>query len=231
MAIALRDRASKEANATLHRLLDHQKTKLGVGRVEPEQFFPVDAKAIVQLLGWTLEQVSSVGHAANGDPLAAKCVKAEKKILLLSTLPDDAKRFTLAHELAHVCLHTNIPDCNGGNNLPRVLSMLSASKRHQGTEYSDIEREAEVYARELLMPERAIRRHFHHLFSTDQLRASSALAAKFAPRSHKTWPINPRAVADEIANWTTTSRPSMTQFFGVSTRAMAGRLLGLHLIY
>jgi Zn-dependent peptidase ImmA (M78 family) len=233
MVASVNDKARSEAKGTLHLLLDDRKSSLGLDaqtRVEPEQFFPVDTKRIIQILGWSLEQVSMVGHSASGEPLLAKCVTAEKKIMLLNTLTEEVKRFTLAHEIGHVVLHTDIPECNGGN-LPRMLSMLSAAKRKRGVEYSNIEREAEVYARELVMPQKAVRLHFRKLFGVDQFRAGSGFAAKFAPRPNQQHSVNFRSVAEEGTKWRNSSVPSLTEFFGVSARALAGRLIGLNLVY
>jgi hypothetical protein len=227
------DRVQKKVNMVLHQLLDHQKSVFGLtpeDRLAPEQFFPVDPRVLTQLLGWTVETVSMVGHTTSLEELTAKCIKDKKKIILLSSLSEEAKRYTLAHELGHVLLHTETPDCNAGVR-PRVISMLSASDRKSRTEYSDIEREAEIFARELLMPERAVRRHFCQLFAIDRIRTSSPDARKFAPDAHDQKIVERREVASVIAGWKNSSAPSLVEFFGVSRKAMANRLIGLYLVY
>jgi Zn-dependent peptidase ImmA (M78 family) len=232
MSIAVRQRAKQAAEDTLYRLLDYHKSNLRSPeqRIEAEQFFPVNTRALVQLLGWTLEQVSMVGYASSGEPLAAKCIRGEKKIILLSTLADEQKQFSLAHELGHVLLHAEIPDCNAGS-LPRVLSMLAASKKKRTEDFSEIEREAEVFARELLMPERAVRRQFRTLFGVDRLRAASGSTARFAPRSHRQHSVDVRDVAQELAKWANPGARSLAQFFGVGSKAISSRLIGLSLVY
>lgn len=233
MAATAQGRAQKVAHTTLHLLLDHLKFTLGRAaedRVEPEDFFPVDTRLLVDLVGWTLEEVTMVGYTSWGEPLAARSIRAETIIMLLSSLSEEAKRFSLAHELGHVLLHTEIPDCNAGN-VPRMLSMLHVSDKKRKVEYSGIEREAEIFARELLMPERAVRRHFRQLFSVDQFRASSELGEKLAPRANRNSPGNRRDVAEEIAKWSNSSTISLADFFGVSRRAMSSRLTGLYFVY
>lgn len=232
MTVTVEERVKSEATAGLHRLLVHYKSLGAAGqqRVEPDHFFPIDTRLLIELSGWTVDEVAMVGYSSRWEGLAAKCVMDEKRILLLRTLPDAAKRFTLAHELGHLVLHRQIPDCNCGGHFPRVLSMLSTSRMAR-LEYPDSEREAEVYARELLMPGRAVRRHFHQLFGVDRLRASSGLAAKFAPRARQTRPLNLRAAAEEIAQWSDSPLSSLVDFFGVSSRAMSSRLIGLYLVY
>lgn len=233
MAATVQGRAQKEAYETLLLLLDHHKSKLGLAgedRLDPEEFFPVDTRLLVDLVEWTLQEVTMVGHTSWGEPLIARSIRAKTVIMLLSSLSEESKRYTLAHELGHVLLHTEIPDCNAGH-LPRVLSMLSASDRKRKVQYSDIEKEAEIFARELLMPERAVRRHFRKLFGVDQLHASSGVARKFAPHAQQDRSVKLRATAKEFAKWSNSSGLSLAEFFGVSPRAMSNRLIGLYLVY
>jgi hypothetical protein len=232
MAAAAMDKAKTAANEMLHRLLDLRKIELGITeqqRVEPEQFFPVEPRVLLREIGWTLDQVDMVGHTSSGEEILAKCIKAEKRILVLGSLLDDVKRFTIAHELGHVRLHTDIPECNGGS-LPRVQSMRSAAKKDRRDDFPVIEREAEVFARELLMPEKAVRHHFLKLFGLAQLRAASSASARFAPRAHKNRTKNVRDVAQEISKWASPSARSIADFFGVSPKSMSSRLLGLSLV-
>ena len=233
MVMASHGRLYEEVNRLLHQLLEHRKSQLGLGpqdRLEPEQFFPVDIQLLLGLSGWTVTSVSMVGHTSSLEELGAKSIRAENTIMVSTALQEDAKRYTLAHELAHVVLHDQIPDCYAGNR-PRMLSMLDASKRKRWMQYSDIEMEAEAFARELLMPERAVRRHFRKVFGVDRFRISSHYAQEYAPRAHKTQPVDPRAVADETARRSTSSAASMVEFFGVSPRAMRRRLVELRLVY
>jgi hypothetical protein len=109
--------------------------------------------------------------------------------------------------------------------------MRSASNRREGIEFSAIEREAEVFARELLMPERAVRRQFRLLFGVEQLRAGSALAAKYIPAARGGRSQDLRALASQIAGWSNSEQLSIASFFGVSVRSMSSRLIGLSLVY
>jgi Zn-dependent peptidase ImmA (M78 family) len=233
MTTAFQNRATREADVALHRLLQDKKDARSLGsnqRIEPEEFFPVEPRRLIELAGWTISSVATVGYTTAGEPLAAKCTGDEKTIWILRTLSPEAARYTLAHELGHVLMHTEIPDCDAGRR-PRVLSMLGASKRKNSLQYSETEREAEIFARELLMPERAVRRHFRELFALDQLRAGSALVSSFAnlPRSSE---MDLRLVARELSQFDRrSSMHSLCKFFGVSTAAIASRLVGLHLVY
>lgn len=223
-------KAIAAADEMLHRLLDRRKTELGLQKVDPEQFFPVEPRGLLDSIGWTVEQVAMVGFTSTGEEILAKCIKANKTILVLGTLADDVKRYTVAHELGHVLLHTDIPDCNGGS-LPRVQSMRAAAKKDRRDDFPAIEREAEIFARELLMPERAVRRHFAKLFGVDQLRAASPTTAKYLPQRQSKRVKDVREVAQEIARWTGPSGTSLAHFFGVSAKSMSSRLVGFSLVF
>ncbi len=221
-------RAQDEATATLHQLLDYRKSQMGIGaqeRIEPEDFFPVNPKLILkEILQWDVQAVAMVGHEPTGEEMIAKCIKEERRILLRSGLSDAVARYTLAHELAHVRLHSA--------NHPRSITMLDTSQRDRAVTPSDIEREAEVFARELLMPAKAVRLHFMRLFGISKMRAASDIAARFAPHAHEERPVDVRVTAREIAECHgSRATPSLVEFFGVSTKSMASRLMGLYLVY
>lgn len=236
--------ANQQARAMLHRFLEHRRSELAIDaaqRILPSQFFPVDVRVLIQLAGWKVEQVSMVGHTSTYEPVAARCSKPEKTITLLSTLPDEVKRYTLAHELGHALLHAEIPDCNGGS-LPRVMSMLSASSRGRGNDFGPLEREAEIFARELLMPEKAVRHHFRQLFRVDKIDASSGFAAQFAQaprdkgRGRSSFGVENarkqrKEVAEALATWRGSPDACLAEFFGVSRAAMASRLIGFQLVF
>src|SRR5258706_8217383 len=197
MSTTIYNRAKQEAESALHRLLKEMKDSTSLGeqqRIDPERFFPVEPRRLIELNGWTVSSVAMVGHTTTGEELAAKCNNDEKKIFVLRTLSPEVTRYTLAHELGHALLHTDIPDCNGGQRA-RVMSMLNASKRKNALQYSETEKEAEIFARELLMPERAVRRKFRELFGTDQLRVGSTVINKFAPKVHRDSQMDLRLVA------------------------------------
>lgn len=226
-------RAKQEANSALHRLLQDKKVQRGLDveqRVEPEEFFPVEPQRLIELQGWTISSVAMVGHTTTGEEVAAKCDANEKKITILCTLSPEAARYTLAHELGHVLMHGDIPNCDGGRR-PRVLSMLGASKRNNAVQYSETEREAEIFARELLMPERALRRQFRALFGADELRAGAASTRRFAPNADSSANNDLRAFARDLAKYDHGSGRSLCEFFGVSASAIASRLIGLQLVY
>jgi len=236
MTSTTHDKVKTAAYQTLHRLLGYLKAKRGLGpkKVLPlEDFFPVDVRLLVKLSGWSVDEVGMVGYTPSNEQILAKCVKAEKRIVLLANQPKERKRYTLAHELGHILLHTAIPECNGGSSkaLYRVVSTLPSSRSRPQDEYSRIEREAEVYAREILMPERAVKRHFAKAIGKPHIRAASAVAITFAPLAHRASPVDPRAAADEIATYSASHGVlSLATFFGVSVSSMAIRLNELSLV-
>jgi len=87
-------------------------------------------------------------RVAPGLPVSGMLVPAERLVLVDGAEPSDRRRFTLAHEVAHWVLH-----CASPASAPPVL----CRQVHAGGGRDVREREANVFAADLLMPEDAVR--------------------------------------------------------------------------
>lgn len=139
---------------------------------------PIDVDSIVEMIGADLvfddfEDPTVLGAAIQMGGRERHIIK------IASSLADDLEleprfRFTVAHELGHVCLHFPlVPLLNGQINLldsdyyqaqPIVLCRESGQEdkeaRYERTNYDWLEWQANVFAANLLMPEPLIRKHF-----------------------------------------------------------------------
>jgi Zn-dependent peptidase ImmA (M78 family) len=108
---------------------------------------PVRVEAIAEdLLGLHVEEVEL-------DGISGLLYPPQRRILLNASDPEARRRFTLAHELGHwVC------QCADPASAPKVLCRTEVVGLDP--EARALEREANVFAAELLMPEPAVRGTF-----------------------------------------------------------------------
>ncbi len=85
-----------------------------------------------------------------------------KRIAVARSLSLGVRRFTAAHELAHYDLHANEQQV-----LFRDLPVSGAERSFRNRPI--IEKEADAYAAELLMPEKLLCKEFHWYFGTESL--------------------------------------------------------------
>jgi len=108
---------------------------------------PVPVEAIAEdLLGLAVAERHDLA-------VSGMLLPAERKIFVNSKDVPARRRFTLAHEVGHwVC------QCLEGKGVPVMCRAEDVSERTDRT----LEREANVFAAELLMPEPAVRAEFAH---------------------------------------------------------------------
>jgi len=134
----------------------------------------------------------------------------------------------VAHELGHVLLH--------GEESVEVLgrTRLLSSRRIERRAASSpvpleqrLEREANVFATALLMPDKAVRNRFIEVFGVDRLLIGSERLPASSQRARRTMM---EAAKDLAGKQGKDSERSMADFFGVSIEAMATRLCELRLV-
>jgi hypothetical protein len=105
---------------------------------------PVPVESIAEdLLGLSVEEVEL--------DVSGMLVPAERRILVNASESEPRRRFTIAHELGHwVC------QCLEGTSAPVYCRPKDVSRAADRA----LEREANVFAAELLMPEDAVREEF-----------------------------------------------------------------------
>jgi Zn-dependent peptidase ImmA (M78 family) len=169
--------------------------------------------------------VAGLGFADFGRrSVQGKCLFEDKKILIDSTAPEGARRFSLAHEIGHAVLHRNVrgSSCGGPPLLNRTRSVQRGKVKDLEARIPQIELEADVFAAELLMPEKAVRRQFERIFSVDRLWIGTRTSR----------PLNLKEFSESVASQKPSDGfSSLTEFFDVSRQAMARRLRELRLVY
>src|SRR5579863_1485959 len=119
---------------------------------------PVD-KIARDLLGLSLEEPEEIlfAHSEDKYEVAGFLDRGERRIVVAQKFRPEWRRFTLAHEVAHWILH---PKITHHRDRP-----LTGGERANQTRPHD-EQEADVFASELLMPEKALRRKFTAAFGS-----------------------------------------------------------------
>ncbi len=117
---------------------------------------PVDVIAC-KLLDLTLEEPEEMrfGHEFEQYEVAGFLDRAERRIVIAQKFPLEWRRFTMAHEIAHWMLH---PDVTSHRD-----RALCGGERANGRRPLQ-EQEADVFAAELLMPTKALKRRFIDAF-------------------------------------------------------------------
>ncbi len=228
------DRVRAAAHDSLLKL--YQSMRADGEATGPESFFPVRLERVVQLMGWELEVVSGLGTVgAQRFEQLGRCVPGEKRIYLATDVASGSNelRFTLAHEIGHAALgHAALPCSSGG---PQQAFRVKPARRAEafGDEGWRTEAQANRFAAELLMPEKAVRKQFATVFERPTVWVGSAAAARILPSS---FAQRQDLKLDEMAGFFAKFRRaeadcSLAGFFGVSLSAMGRRLIELRLIY
>ena len=218
------------ARDLLQKLYD---SRTGMDRKGPplEEVFPVDLHGIVRaILNWDVEYVDGVGYTPDHKPRIGCCNHTERKISIDAKTHPQVQRYTLAHEIGHAMLHPIAPICGAPISDAPVVQL-----RSREPEVWKTEREAEVFAKELLMPEKAVRRQFRIVVGCDRIHAASSKWRQIVGH-----PIAPNegisAKAERLARFQPevssgdTRLKSLVDCFGVSARSMAIRMLELGLV-
>ena len=207
--------------------LYHKETELIGRKLSGEEFFPVDLKKLTQLLlpEWQILEKADLLHGDVSNPISGKA-DFEQMIIYLDAVSEPRRNFTDAHELGHVFLK------HGGCQLrvdpgPRSILRPDQLEPPDANEVRR-EKEANAFATELLMPERAVLGEFRKRFQVDKLWIKSAHAQLVLNTIYN-------MAADAATKLATSRYPnnsrSLADFFGVSTSAMRIRLLELGLVY
>jgi len=206
--------------------------------LHPDDFFPVDIQKIISsVMKWKLEIVSDIGCDNYGQNLRGHCNYDEKRIRISTEgINPGEKVFTVAHEIGHAILHKNAcciaPGSARKRAIRRVDKIMTSDKERR------MEREANLFAAEILMPEKAVRDHFIKIFGRKELWIGSMkaqnISADFIKKSKNTGkiPKNAKDFSPFFAEYKEKkSNPSLREFFGVSSAAISRRLLDLGLLY
>jgi IrrE N-terminal-like domain len=195
---------------------------------------PIDPRLIAtEVLGLFYEEPYEIGvlPAQNSRlvEVAGMVERAAKRITVASKLQPTVRRFTGAHEIAHWLIHANRGDLRENPTTDEAVRSQFRS-RH--------EREADLFAADLLMPPKAIEETFSRLFGApvDGNRIDDNQAFCLTGEKVSAWQMmkltrddRAKLIAEAIS--LTFKQPrSLSEIFGVSASAMAYQLLDLELV-
>jgi len=219
-------RPVNEARKALQLLFEFQCKRSG--RPSFEQFYPVNLDNLAEILGWRIERVDMMGHSESLDPVDARTDFQEKIIMIGigEKIPQGRVNFTLAHELGHILLH-------GEKGLKALLRIRPFRDKQPGAfPRRPLEVEADRFAAELLMPERAVKHRFDQTFGYKEIHVDSSNARQILSQTKSKSEVRTsRSLAKSCAVFKPAPElPSLVTFFDVSPEAMANRLLELRLV-
>jgi Zn-dependent peptidase ImmA (M78 family) len=225
---------AREVLSRLYRIYYEENGKY----LSPDQFFPVNLNKIISsVMGWELECVSDVGHDRYGQRLRGHCDHKDRLIRIASQDIHPGERvFTIAHEIGHAMLNEHAPCIQTVHArkrvTPRIANTTLTNKERK------IEREADIFAVELLLPEKAVRDCFFRIFGKKKIWLGSPKAQKVirdfctASRTSLFASYSAKDIAPCFVDYKKSGiQQSLREFFGVSRSAMSLRLLELNLLY
>ena len=167
------------------------------------------------LLSWEIAEVDGTGYTVANECTHGRCDPVTRTISVDLKLSEPVKRFTIAHELGHVLLHED------------VMQLRIAPSRRRVTldpEEKLIEKQADIFAANLLMPKWAIKRVLRELLGAETLPPHSSKGLRIYGEVSKPWE-RAKALASYSFELDDGTHHSLIKFFGVSEPAMAIRLL------
>lgn len=242
---ATRKSAARDINAHRQEMIRQEARKLVIEywrRAQSRAGKPLTAFAVLPIeprviatdvLGLVFEEPYEIGSVPapnwNRIDVAGQLNRAEKKIVVASRLPPQVKRFTGAHEIGHFVLH------RGADNL-RENPMTEAAIRSPFR--PPREREADLFAAELLMPSKALEDAFSSLFGLpvdgnriDEGQAFCLMGEKMtASELMRLAPIDRAKLIAEACSLTSKHNRSLADIFNVSSSAMGYQLLDTGLV-
>jgi len=188
----------------------------------------LDPKGALEVLGYDVFSKDSLGTFSDYDGLvetAGIIDKSNKTVQISDNFPAHTKKFTLAHELGHAFFHS-------GNILHRDRAL---DGKDQSLQRDFRERQADKFAAYFLMPTKLVQKLFLDLFGTDRIWIDQDTAFGLTGESTiklKNRFKDIRSFSRFLASTTifkNNSFTSLSEYFGVSTEAMAIRLEELNL--
>lgn len=174
-------RIRQEARKLLLSLWE-QRNQIWTQPPDAEGLIPVPLDVVVrQLLNLSLEEPEEIRLTNSGDgyEVAGFLDRLLGRIVISQKYPNEFRRFTLAHEIAHWVLHPE-------EAYHRDRPLTGGERANNGR--SVIEQEADMFAGELLMPEKQLRRRFEQVFGERFDGRSVAAAARFSAGTRR--PVN-----------------------------------------
>ena len=117
---------------------------------------PVATEVIIRsILRVNLEEPEEIPSEQRGYEIAAYMERTQNRIVVAQKYRPEWRRFTMAHEVAHWVIHPGI-------SYHRDRPLTGAEQANSGRPVE--EREADIFASELVMPTRLVTEHFEQVF-------------------------------------------------------------------
>jgi Zn-dependent peptidase ImmA (M78 family) len=222
----------------LHKSIWNEYKKQSGDIIPKDPISLLDPSAAIGMLGYDYEVAESLGHFVGSDIEVAGLIDLDaKKVSISRQFPNQVRRFTAAHELAHLVLHYK-PGSTllGQSQLHRDRALDGSGSGAPGGKPDPIERSADKFAAWHLMPERLVTKVFYAKFHTTHFKLTQGTMGLLRTPSFKgkaQWPQNRRELAKFIAAcefYAGKNFQSLADQFGVSIGAMAIRLEELELV-
>ncbi len=211
------------------------RTELELGRpLANSEKLPVRPEAIAtSILRLRYEEPEEIGVLDKGShlriELAGLLSRSERKISVAQKFSSEIRRFTGAHEIAHYLIH---PDVLNMRESPMTDGMIRYQQK------SRREKEADLFAAELLVPSEIVFELFGRLFGdgVDGSQISDDLAYCLSngklPAStiSRLQPLESAKLIAAQPSLVTTQSRSLTEIFGVSATVVGIQLLDLRLV-
>ena len=201
--------------------------ELGISNFNPVDL--LDPRIAATVLGWELEEVPSISDWPPDEHLRiAGMVDPQRRLIFISEEFDSPiRRFTAAHEIAHIILHK--PE-----RLLRERPISGPRKSLQDVK----EREADSFATLFLMPEKLVKKRFEATFGVKPpIIINDNIAFWLDPNDAENllregpYSMGPKfALANCSTNFSGESIVPLHKQFKVSAQAMAIRIYELGLI-
>ncbi len=225
-----------EARKILKQLYEVTLKERKVKSLKAEDFFPVDPKKIINsVINWKFEHRSFLGSDSNVIRITG-FVDYDNKIIYIGDekFGPRHENFTIAHEVGHAVLHQD------SYNMPPVTRKWESRRLAVLTKTDEqrrMEREANIFASELLMPEEAVRNQFLKIFKENSLWIRSLRTQEIIEKC-KQQGINVKSNLMDLKDYAVSlaeykeeaSSLSMMEFFNTTKTAMGNRMLELKLL-
>jgi hypothetical protein len=193
------------------------------------EILPIEPRLIApELLGLTYDEPYEIG-SVGGVEIAGLVERETKRVVISQKLPAEVRRFTGAHEVAHWVLHPAAMALRESPATDRALRSPFRTAR---------EREADLFAADLVMPVKAVEEAYAKLFGApldgsridqDQAFCLTNGNRTAADLAQMTAEERARLIADSYSLVDRHAR-SLAEIFGVSTNTMAYQLLDIGLV-
>lgn len=210
--------------------------RLGIGAKTPLDLFPLNVPLIIERRGITYESpiefIEYAGRACLPRKKLGHANLRPRVIAVAQDQPSDQKRFTEAHELAHVLLH-------GGTYHERNWALVDDDLLHTASKPE--ETEANFFAANLLMPKKVLTKYFYDCLGgpIDGRRPSEALALWLSAAAKRDLdsaelagrpPLFRARLISQLWTFQTNYFLPLTRRFGLSPTALGLQLCELGLV-